>query len=156
MIDALTYALVVIALIQPTPHRRYTAMTFAAFTFAHNMFMYPLEGIAYYASDALFYVAVMAITCKFNDIAKLTINIHRLCIAAIVLDAFGWVLWMAYLPPDVYNAAFVALYATAVVVLLIRDESDVRGGGALGGWNNYLRVIIGKGDLVFKEWGKAA
>jgi hypothetical protein len=142
MIDYLTYALLLLVLVQPSIGRAYVAGVFALFTAVHNLFMYPLDGIAYYASDAVFYLFVIAATGLLTDVTRFTIQLHRICIAAIILDALGWVVWMLYLPPDVYNVAFMALYAIAIVVFIRRDEADGRG-YTMDNWGDYIRVIIG-------------
>ena len=155
MIDILTAVIVVLATLQPTLHRFYVASTFAVLTLIHNYSMYELEGIAYYGSDALFYFAIIAITSKLHKITDLTISIHRICLAAIALDAFGWVIWMLYIPPAVYNYSFMALYAYAVFTLIKRDKADERGGYAMGGWNNYIRVIAGTSNPVLQSHREA-
>ena len=151
MIDILTYVIVVLAVLQPTKHRRYVASIFAALTLIHNSSLHHLEGIAYYGSDALFLLAIMFGVTKLQKTTDLTIEIMKICIVGMLLDCVGWVLWMLWAPLIGYNVAFMALYAYAIIQLRKRDKADERGGYAVGGWNNYIRVIAGTSNPVLQS-----
>lgn len=146
MIDFLTYTLCALAMFQPTLHRFFVASVFAGLTYAHNLHLYQLEGFAYYGSDALVYLAVMGITGSLSFIDDFTINVHRLCVAAIILDLFGWVIYMLYLDPYPYNVAFAMLYAISIVVFLTGRKANDRGGYTVGNWPDYIRRIAWAGD----------
>jgi hypothetical protein len=141
MIDFLTYTLCALAIFQPTLHRFFVASTFAGLTYAHNLHLYELEGFAYYGSDALVYLAVMVITGKLATLDDFTISTHRPCLGAIILDFFGWVIYMLYFDPDPYNAAFGALYALAIATLITRGRANDRGGYTVGNWPDYVHSI---------------
>jgi hypothetical protein len=131
---------------QPTLHRFFVAAVFSGLTYIHNLHLYQLEGFAYYGSDALVYLAIMAITGKLANIDSFTINVHRLCVAAIFLDLYGWVIYMLYIEPYTYNAAFAILYAVSIVVFVTGRKANDRGGYAVGNWHNYIRRLAWAGN----------
>lgn len=139
MIDALTYAIVLLVLIQSSWHRVQVVFIFAMMTFIHNLFMAHLDGLPYYLSDAMFYAFVISATAMLPKISELTMSIHRICLAAIVLDVFGWVIWMLYLPPDSYNVAFMLLYAWTIIIIISGDREDA-GSPAMDRWPSIFRA----------------
>lgn len=125
MIDFLTFVIVGLALLQPNAHRMAVAGIFAAFTFTHNMFMFTFEGLAYYGTDAIFYLIVILAIASLPKASSFAVSIQKICLAAVVLDYFGWLIWMLYIPPTIYNAAFMVLYAYTIMILLKGEREDV-------------------------------
>ena len=147
MIDFLTLVIVGIALLQPTTDRKIVAMIFASLTFIHNEFLYGLEGLLYYDTDALFYIIIISAIGFVNSKSQLIDDLQKISIAAVALDYFGWFIWMAYMPPTGYNVAFMALYAWTIFILLRGEpkhdgstEMDRRHHSILS--NAYSRHII--------------
>ena len=128
---------------------------FAGPTLIHNFLMYELEGIAYYGSDALFYLLILFALNKLVKSTDLTFEIAKVCIVAVALDGVGLVAWLSWQPMDGYNVAFMALYAYAALQLLKRDKADDRGGYEVGGWNNYIRVVVGASNPVLQSHREA-
>jgi hypothetical protein len=125
MITFLTLMIVGIALLQPTLDRKIVALTFASMTFIHNIFMSNLDGLAYYGTDALFYLIVIYVIGLLGRKTILTNALQKISIVAIALDSFGWLIWMLYIPPTGYNVAFMALYAWTIIILLRGEPEDV-------------------------------
>ena len=126
MIDFLTLMIVGIALLQPTRERMAVALIFASFTFVHNTFLYELEGLMYYATDALFYLLIILAISSIDKPSRLSVDLQKISIAAVALDYFGWCIYMLYIPPTGYNAAFMALYAWSIIILLRGEPEDAR------------------------------
>jgi len=122
IVDLLTIALLFAAIIQPTRKRRMVAMVYAFANFAHGQFLSNLEGISYFGSAALVDLAIISITASLPYVPRLTIEIHKICLASISINAIGWVIWGLYLPVSGYNAAMVVLYAWAFIVLLKQED----------------------------------
>ena len=126
MIDFLTLVIVGVALFQPTTERRVIALIYALFTFTHNFFLQSLDGFMYYATDASFYFLVVLGISLMNKPSYFAIEIQKIAIVAVALDYFGWLIYMLYIPPAGYDAAFMALYAWSIIVLLRGDKEDAR------------------------------
>lgn len=125
LLDILLWSLVAAVLLQPTEARVYAAALFAGPAVLHSLFLGHLDGLAYYGSAAVVDLAVLWAVGRIALPSATTIAIQRICLASIVLNAMGWGLWAAYLPPTVYNAAFVMLYTLALIILLQKDRADV-------------------------------
>lgn len=140
-IDALTwlfYALTVVAFIQPNAPRFFAAVLFVSITLTHEIFLSHLDGLMYYGSAALLDLAIIVLTSGINPVPRMVLSLHRVCIASIVLNLAGWVLWFFYFPPLLYDLAFVTLYAWALWIFTKRDRADV-GGYTLGSWASCFR-----------------
>jgi len=123
VIDFLTLVIIGIAILQPTRERMAVALVFASFTFVHNTFLYELEGLMYYASDALFYLLIILLIGSVDKPSILSVELQKICLAAIALDYFGWCIWILYIPPTGYNVAFMALYAWTIIILLKKEPA---------------------------------
>jgi hypothetical protein len=151
MIDLQTYALCLLIIVQPTARRAFVASVFSGLTYLHNIHLYELHGFAYYASDALMYLTVMSATAVLSRLDGFGMAIHKICIAAIVLDAAGWAMYMLYLEPMAYNVSFMALYGIAILAYLKRDYADDGGDCSVGDWNNYIRGIVRPGNITLQR-----
>lgn len=135
-VDAITYlfyALAVVAFIQPNAPRFYAAVTFVSLTFLHELFLSHYDGLLYYGSAALFDLFIIVLTSWIHPVPKMVINLHKICIASILINLAGWSLWFFYFPPLAYDAAFAALYVWALITLINRSGLDV-GGYTLDSW----------------------
>ena len=137
--SALLIALLVCVALQPTVTRGYVAMLFVVVTMLHEIVGAHLDGLAYYGSAALCDLAIIILTSGIRPIPAMVTRIHLICLASILANAVGWAMWAAYLPPTVYNAAFVVIYLGAVVAMLKKDRSDVMGGHTPGGRRTGIR-----------------
>jgi hypothetical protein len=125
VITALLAALVVAFVFQPNRVRLYVAGCFVGLAWAHELFLSELDGIAYYGSAALFDLGVIMATTFIRPIPQIVPRVHVVCIASIIMNSIGWVMWYCYLSPAFYDAAFVAIYLAAVVAILWGDNADV-------------------------------
>ncbi len=137
--SALLIALLFCVIAQPTVVRGYVAILFVIVTMLHELVGVRLDGLAYYGSAALCDLAIIVLTSGLRPVPAMVSRIHLICLASIIVNAVGWAMWAAYLPPTVYDAAFVLIYLVAVVAMLKKDSSDVMGGHTPGGRRTRIR-----------------
>ena len=136
-ISILICILLLVALMQTTSERLYAGTLFALLAGVHHLAFYTTDGIAYYGSAALVDMSVVFFTLRLRNISSAIRSIQDICIASILLNAIGWIMWMLYMPPHAYNAMFIALYSWAIITLLRKDATDDYGDSTvdMGGSN---------------------
>ena len=141
MIDILLLVILFLAFLQPTKHRMLAATTYGGLCAIHNVFSITLEGGAYYISAGFFDLVILAVLCSYGAINKLTDDLISICIASLVINAYGWLIWFNYLPPVSYNIASMALYLIAILVLTQKETSH----GQFHQRHTIVRAIYNKG-----------
>ena len=139
IVDILTWALLAAALMQPTLDRALPALAFAVPAALNLVLLGDIDGLYYYHSAALVDLAVLEILRRLTTHSELTKRLANISVASIVLNIAGWPIWMLYLPPDGYNAAFAALYAYALFTLLRRSRRHGYGGNAMDHRGDIIR-----------------
>lgn len=139
ILPLLLAAVIIVALFQPTDERLFAGSMFAITSAIHYIAFYNIDGIAYYGSAALTDLAVIFLTIRLRIISKTIEHLQNICVVSILLNGIGWVVWMLYLPPDVYNTSFIILYSAAIITLLRKDESDADGAYKLGRRHHNIR-----------------
>ena len=119
------------------------ALIFAASLLIHDRFLAELDGLLYYGSAAIFDLAVITWLANLRQTCKLTVNLLRVSLVSIVLNFGGWLMWITYQPPALYNLSYIILYSCAIVAL-INKEGLKHGGYTLDGWASCFRVHPGK------------
>ena len=125
--------LLVVPFMQPNAPRFFGAAIFGSLTISHSLLLSELDGLAYYGSAAIFDLLFMIITSSMSPVPDMIFSLYKVCLASMVVNAFGWVLWMTYQPHVLYNCAFLVIYGWAFVVLLRRGKVDV-GDYTLDSW----------------------
>ncbi len=125
MLSYLLAALAIAALVQPNTARFFAALVFVGGTLSHDFLLQDLIGLSYYGSAALTDLGVIVVLSLLRPVSKLAVELQRLSFISIIINAFGWVLWVSYEPPAAYDAAFLAYYAFALLVLIKKDKTDV-------------------------------
>lgn len=140
VITYLIYALVVVAFIQPNAPRLFAAVSFVAIISLHEFLLSHLDGFQYYGSAALFDLLIIVLTSGINPVPKMVLSLHKVCITSILANLAGWLLWFLYYPPLAYDAAFVAIYAWALMTLIKRDGlHGMVGGYTMDSWATCFR-----------------
>ncbi len=155
MLDYILAALALAALVQPNTARFFAALVFVGATLSHDLLRDGLIGLAYYGSAALTDLGVIVMLSLLRPVSKLAVELQRLSFISICLNAFGWVLWISYEPPAAYDAAFLAFYVWALLVLIKKDRANVghsamdrRGPWFLGyNWSRTRRDSKNVGEL---------
>jgi len=123
MIDALIFVMAVTILFQPTIKRLCVALSFVSAISLHDYLLSNHEGLAYYGSAALFDLAIMFFIRWINPISLMSLRLSMISVISIMLNFAGWILWITYQPPTIYNYAFVALYTISILTLIKRDDN---------------------------------
>lgn len=111
---------------QPSQSRLFAGGVFISILILHEVIFSQSEGLTYYGSASLFYIGIMIITSPAAHVTRLVFDIHKICLAAITVNAFGWLLWFFYFQPAVYNIAYLGLHCWAIYVLMqrVRRKQD--------------------------------
>lgn len=133
IITALMVLLVGTIFIQPNAQRLFAALVFAGGALSHDVLFSGHGGLLYYGSAALFDLGVLMLISGIRPITKTIAQLHVICLASVLVNFAGWVIWWLYLPPAAYNLAFVTIYCWALVTLTRRNGADV-GGFGLASW----------------------
>jgi len=138
-ISILILIIAALAILQPTPTRQKAALVCAAAYLIHDALFSELTGLEYYASAAAFDAGVVAITANMTYTCRLIKDIHRVCLISIALNVAGWVIYMLYVPPALYNFSFTLLYLWTIIILLRKDR-QYAGDYTLDNWANCFRL----------------
>jgi len=135
-------------LLQPSQSRLYTGVVFAGVIMLHELFFSAFAGLAYHGSAALFYVGIIMLTAAAAPVTRLVLDIHKICLASITINALGWGLWFFYFPPAIYNIAYIGLHCWVIYALMQRTKRKEDGFRTDWGsvnfrlyansWNKYL------------------
>ena len=139
IVNYLILMLCTVALLQPTPARLKVASVFSGAALLHCIIGEQLDGGAYYLSAAVLDSAIITITANFKEVSQITRDIHRICLASIVLNASGWVTYMLYIPPMGYNLSFIFLHLWSIMILMKRNRR-YDGDNTLDTWAYYFRL----------------
>jgi hypothetical protein len=130
------------AILQPNTQRLYAATATAALTCGQFIACDMLDGLAYYASAALVDTFVVFALSLVRPIPRMVLHLQVLSIVSIAFNLAGFVMWYFYQPPTLYNNAYLAFYATMVVVFLWRGKQDHVGGYSAYSWRACVRFIV--------------
>ena len=131
-------AIGVTVFLQPNAPRLFAAFIFAGLTLCHDIFLSHFDGLLYYGSAALLDLAIIILTSGIAPVPQMVISLHRICMASIAMNFIGWFIWFMYLPPVVYDSAFMFIYAWTLIILIKRNDTDV-GGYSLDCWGSCFR-----------------
>lgn len=138
IIEWLIVAIAFLALRQD--ERRFTAaLIFAASLLIHDVFLSELGGLLYYGSAAFFDLLVITWLANLKQTSRLTVSILRISLVSIVLNFTGWLMWISYLKPSLYNLSYIILY-TCAIIALIKKEGLEDGSYTLDRWACCFRV----------------
>lgn len=147
--ELLVWGVIAASLFQPNISRFIPALIYSAALGFHYLFMNDISGLPYYGSAALVDLAVLCFIGGFFINSNISLILCKICAISIVLNFIGWLMWMMYIKPDLYNLAYYALYSWVIIVLLQRDRVDAGVGSyTLGGWifgirsSDYSRLHI--------------
>ncbi|AAQ96498.1 hypothetical protein [Vibrio phage VP16T] len=103
------------------------AYVLCSIIFTVGVLAVPVSDIAYYTSAALADFIALIILCCIRPVGDLVYGLAHICVASILLNIVGLLLWWLYLPPWPYDLAFAMLYVCALVVVG-RGGADGMGG----------------------------
>ena len=93
-------------------------------------------------------LAIILILSHSRSLSKYTLRLQQACIAFIVVNFIGWVIFMNYLPPDKYTDLCTLVYAWVFLITTLKGLQNVVGNTSVGGRND--RVYINADSSVYK------
>lgn len=132
MISMLLIIICIISLTRMHP----VALTLALACSSHKVLCDGLDGVWYYLSAGVFDVLVIGIIAVFIRPSTMAKSILWICMASLLLNFYGWLIWFLYLSPETYNMAFTILYCLAILFLLRKDSAKDES-------NNLVRLKLG-------------
>ena len=145
MIFTLALMIAIISLFQKTDERFFAACIYSMLNMAHIVMFYNMGGPYYYLSAGIFDLLIILWIGSISKVVSTSLRIQRICIAEILVNYFGFVLWANYHEPYWYNMAFIVLHALTIIVLLMKDASSDNRGYPVSSWRDHLRLIAGAG-----------
>lgn len=124
IVTALIVAICIAAALQPSRSRAIGAVCFSSMLVLHDLLLADADGFAYYGSAALTDLIVVVLLHKLAPLSKMVLELQRLSIVSICINALGYVFWFAYLPAWPYDSAMIGLFALVLWVLL-KDVKNV-------------------------------
>lgn len=122
MITYLTICLCVLVTLQPGGGRRAAASLYAAMCLVHELTHIYTPGALYYILNGGLTSIVLAYLCRYGRCSQFTDNMIYVCIASILLNFYGLVIYQLYMDPASYNLAFHGVYILAILILLKKDR----------------------------------
>ena len=119
---------------------RYSILVFAALC---GLFQYASDnlgeswGYAYYLGAAVTDLLIILAISNTTKPTQTIINLQKLALWFIYVNAFGWVIYELYYPPVIYDALSLALFISVIII------SIKKGGGNVGIFSN------NRNDLAF-------
>jgi hypothetical protein len=95
---------------------------------AYDVIAGGVNHVGYYVGAAIVNYAVIILLSRVPRVGSTTMTLQSLSYVAMWANIVGGVAWWQYHPPHVYNAVFIAIYACALIHLIINSRS----GGYVG------------------------
>jgi len=80
----------------------------------------------YYGSAALFDLLAIILIANLAIPSVLAKQIMTISVVSIIFNYFGWVLWVTYMPPTIYNWSFIVLNLCTIICLIRREPGHGR------------------------------
>jgi len=136
-ITLLLYALVAMAALQPNSPRFFAAILFTGVTLIHEWVLGSYGGFEYYGSAAIFDLFIIIVVGRVRPLSGMVLGLQKICVVSIFLNLVGWLMWVLYLPPLVYDTSYAGLYLWSLIIMMKRDTDDAMGStGVVGGFTS--------------------
>lgn len=87
--------------------------------------------LLYYLGAAATDLLIIFILSRMAYPTRLTVQLQTACQRFIYLSSFGWVMYLVYVPPELYNFLCTLLYAWTIGVILNGGNRNVLGNNAM-------------------------
>lgn len=139
IVSILAIAVILAAFLQPSKTRRRTALCFVLPLIVSELTYSYVTGQLYY-----FYASLIAIFISFllqfaSSPTRFALNLQLICIVSIVLNVFGWAIYRLKFQPDIYNNAFIILYAITLLLMIFGRRARVGTTRMASGFFSVLR-----------------
>jgi len=138
VITVLLWLIAIAVLFQPNAPRLFGAFVFVAVTLSHEFLISDVDGLAYYGSAALFDMGIIMLVSGINPVPRMVTDLQGICMASVFINGIGYFIWLAELPPIIYDTSFMVLYTWTLLILIERNGTDV-GGYRLDSWYSCFR-----------------
>jgi len=116
---------------QPSAPRLFSGVVFSVVSISLILIDSMLTDYMLYMVSALASVLVMIILSASVLVSNVVLTLHKICLAAILLNLGGYIAYELDLSYLGYNLSFSILYIIAIITLLKKDgRSDARGFGS--------------------------
>jgi hypothetical protein len=122
------YVIGLLCFIQPDKPRFLTCLSYASLTFMHEVFISKFTSLPYYSTAAIFDLMSMILMSHVKPVNNLIVKLSVLCVISIVLNFYGWLIYMLYFDPITYNIAFMLIYAVVIFLFVVRDKNSEHNG----------------------------
>ena len=106
----------ILALLQPSEERFKASLVFVLLLATHHLTFGNADGFTYYPSAAIFHAMTIFLLCGMSG--TLSKQLQVVALASFFGEGFGFFLWSSYLPLDVYESFFKAVYAFSILLLI--------------------------------------
>lgn len=156
LITCLIYAVALVGVLQPSAPRLFVGALFGLGILSHEVLLSDLEGLAYHGSAALLALLVVVVTGGIDPVPRMVIQVHKACMAFILVNAAGWWVWWLYWPPALYDGAVAAVLAWSLWTLIEGGGGRDVGGYTVASWRACFRFDrFPCPNYLFKNKGKA-
>lgn len=116
----------VLCLFQRASARRFVAYIVVVSELSHYFLFNDYAGLLYYGSAALFDLFAIMLIAKVAIPTALASQMLAIYAASIALNYAGFVLWLTYMPPTLYNFGFIILNLLTIICLIKREPGHGR------------------------------
>ena len=140
---ALVLVILALAACQPSRDRTTIAAYYAVVNAAHlALVSWWVDGTGYYLSAAVADVLIMWMITQARTVPTMAVSLLRACLAELIVNAAGWVLWWYYMGPELYNSLYWIVQVWIVAILMTGEREHERGGYTVGGRLDLLRLAF--------------
>lgn len=139
IVQSLVLSVFIISLAQ-SPIRRTPALLFAVCHLAFNIFLSDIYGYYYFIFGAYWDAVIIMSLSNIKIVPRLARDLQTISFLSIMLNAFGWTLWMKRIDLTPYVMGYAFLYIMTLHYL-IKYEGSIYGNFKMGGWRDCFRVF---------------
>jgi hypothetical protein len=143
MTSTITYlimAIVVLSLIQPNAHRLVAAAIFSTVLVCFDIIFGDFDGFLYYGGAALSNFLIVFLTSFISPSSKMILRLQKTCMFMMIANLVGYLLWVFYYPPFLYDLTFAVLFCFSIYTLLDRDRWFYVGGFSSYSWSSCFSI----------------
>lgn len=133
MIELLMTIMVALLPFQRFRYRLTSATPFVLLCLVHSFFLGETTGLTYYGSAMLGSILALGVVLTHSGKDRVVRFLAISCMLSALTNAIGFFLWLGYLPKEIYNTVFLALYAFVVYTLMLGVVSGAASTPTTGG-----------------------
>lgn len=128
--NALIFVIFFVCWVQPSAPRMLAALSFSVVSIALVFIDSYLTDYQAYLVPGIAAVFIMILVSAAAQLSSVAMSINQICLASIVLNCAGYIIYESGSSPIVYNISFTLLYLLTIIALLKKDgRSDAAGFG---------------------------